>query len=174
MDKTPAQQQAEGINNPAPFPGQAQMLNQTPLQPVPLRDVMEGKLSPEDFKALQLHRIRQLEEAVELNRIYRAEQGRKHEALQRNMQAAMQQAINIMNEPLHQTAADIRALAMKDDLKFHDDTGWEETPDPQPEFNFDRAVARIQRRDLIKLIANLAFRIVLVISLAVVALAVFV
>lgn len=132
-----------------------------------------GKLTPEDFRALQLRRIQQLEETVELNRIYRAEQDRKHEALQRNMQTAMQQAINIMNEPLRQTAADIRALDMKDDLKFHDDSGWEEAPDPQPEFNFERAIARIQRKDLIKLIANLAFRIVLVISLAVVALAVF-
>ncbi len=60
----------------------------------------------------------------------------------------------------------------KNDLKFHDDTGWDDATIPQPEFDFERAIARIHKRALVKLIAKLAFRITLVIALAVGALAV--
>lgn len=62
---------------------------------------------------------------------------------------------------------------MKEDLKFHDDSGWAQAPNPQPEFNLEKVVARIKRRYLIRLIGRMAFRIALVVALGMAALAVF-
>lgn len=49
-----------------------------------------------------------------------------------------------------------------DDLKFHDDSGWEETPIPAPEFDFDRAIKRIHKQRFKRMVIRQAVFISLI------------
>lgn len=52
---------------------------------------------------------------------------------------------------------------MKDDLKFHDDSGWNEASVPRAEFDFETAIARTAfkagQRHALRRIAKLAIRL---------------